>query len=38
MTKSELLQFAADQGIEGLTSAMLKADIITSIKEAMGWT
>jgi len=38
MTKSELLQYAADHGIGGLSSSMLKADIIAAIKGAMGWT
>lgn len=37
MTKAELLQFADDNGIEGLNDRMLKADIIAAIKEAMGW-
>ncbi|TQR33976.1 hypothetical protein C7Y45_18445 [Brevibacillus brevis] len=38
MTKSELLQFASDHGIEGVSSTMLKAEIITAIKGALGWT
>lgn len=38
MTKAELIQFAEDHSIFGLTSTMLKADLITSIKGAMGWT
>jgi len=38
MTKTELLLFASDHGVEGLTSTMLKADIIAAIKGAMGWT
>lgn len=38
MTKADLLQFAADHGIEGLSSSMLKADMIAAIKGAMGWT
>jgi hypothetical protein len=38
MTKAELLQLAAEHGIDGLSSSMLKADIISSIKGAMGWT
>ncbi|MED1642302.1 hypothetical protein P4U99_03590 [Brevibacillus agri] len=36
MTKTELLEFAA--GIEGVSSTMLKADIIAAIKGAKGWT
>ncbi|MEI7027151.1 Rho termination factor N-terminal domain-containing protein [Paenibacillus sp. y28] len=38
MTKAELLQYAADHGVNGLMSTMLKADIIAAIKGAMGWT
>lgn len=38
MTKAQLLQYAEDHGISGLSSSMLKADIIAAIKGAMGWT
>lgn len=38
MTKAELLQLAEDYGVSGLTSTMLKADIVSAIKGAMGWT
>lgn len=37
MTKSELLQYAEDNNIEGLSSMMLKANILEAIKGAMGW-
>lgn len=36
MTKNQLLAYAADRGIQGVSSAMLKADILTAIKEAGG--
>lgn len=32
MTKNQLLAYAADHGIEGVSSAMLKADILAAIK------
>lgn len=35
MTKAELLAYAAGQGITGLSSSMLKADILAKIKEVM---
>ena len=35
MTKAQLLEFAAENGIEGVSSSMLKADILAAIKEAM---
>lgn len=38
MTKAELVQFAEDNNIPGLSTSMLKADLITDIKGAMGWT
>ncbi|NOJ73890.1 hypothetical protein HMI46_25590 [Paenibacillus alvei] len=38
MKKPELLQYAADNNIQGVESTMLKADIITAIKGARGWT
>ncbi|MDO3680561.1 hypothetical protein [Paenibacillus ehimensis] len=38
MTKAELLKFAEDHGVTGVSSTMLKADIISTIKGAMGWT
>ena len=34
MTKAELLAYAAENGVEGVSSAMLKADIIAAIKAA----
>lgn len=34
MTKAELLTYAAERGIEGVNSSMLKADILAVIKEA----
>ncbi|HZK24524.1 MAG TPA: Rho termination factor N-terminal domain-containing protein [Oscillospiraceae bacterium] len=37
MTKTELMDFANEHGIEGLNARMLKADIIVAIKGAMGW-
>ena len=36
MTKAELLDFAQANGIEGVNSSMLKADILTAIKEALA--
>jgi hypothetical protein len=35
MTKAELLAFAKENGIEGVSSTMLKADIYAVIKEAV---
>lgn len=34
MTKSELLDYAEENGVEGVNSAMKKADIIEAIKNA----
>ena len=34
MTKAELLAYADENGIEGVNSSMLKADILAIIKEA----
>ena len=36
MTKAELLSFAAERGIDGVDSSMLKADIYAVIKEALS--
>ena len=36
MTKAELLAYAAENGIEGVSSSMLKADILAAIKAAEG--
>lgn len=35
MTKAELLAYAQANGIEGVSSSMLKADILAAIKEAV---
>ena len=35
MTKAELLAYAAECGISGVSSSMLKADILARIKEAI---
>lgn len=35
MTKPELLAYAEEHGIEGVSSSMLKADIYAVIKEAV---
>lgn len=35
MTKAELLAYAADRGIEGVSSSMLKADIRAAIEQAV---
>ena len=35
MTKAQLLEYAAENGIEGVSSSMLKADILSVIEEAM---
>ena len=34
MTKVELLAYAAEKGITGVSSSMLKADILAAIKAA----
>jgi hypothetical protein len=34
MTKAQLAQYAAENGIEGVSTAMLKADMIAAIKAA----
>ena len=34
MTKAQLLEYAEANGIEGVSSSMLKADILAAIKEA----
>lgn len=36
MTKAELLSYADEKGIEGVSSSMLKADILAAIKAALG--
>lgn len=35
MTKAQLLSYAEENGIEGVSSSMLKADILAAIKEAV---
>jgi hypothetical protein len=35
MTKAQLLEYAAANGITGVSSSMLKADILAAIKEAI---
>jgi hypothetical protein len=35
MTKAQLLEYAASNGISGVSSSMLKADILATIKEAI---
>lgn len=35
MTKAELLEYAQANGIGGVSSSMLKADILQTIKEAI---
>lgn len=35
MTKAQLIQYAADNGIEGVKSSMTKAEIIAIIEEAV---
>lgn len=35
MTKAQLLAYAEENGITGVNSAMLKADILAAIKEAV---
>ena len=34
MTKSELIEYAKQNGIEGVSSSMLKADILSVIENA----
>ena len=34
MTKAQLLAYAAERGIAGVSSSMLKADILAAIKAA----
>ena len=34
MTKAELLAYAAEKGVTGVSSSMLKADILAAIKAA----
>lgn len=34
MTKAQLLEYAAEKGIPGVSSSMLKADILAAIKAA----
>lgn len=36
MTKAQLLAFAEENGITGLSNSMLKADIIAAIEEALA--
>lgn len=36
MTKAQLLEYAAANGIEGVSSSMLKADILSVIKTAVS--
>lgn len=36
MTKAQLLEFAEENGISGLSSSMLKADLIAAIEEALS--
>ena len=36
MTKAQLLAFAEEHGITGLSNSMLKADIIAAIEEALA--
>lgn len=36
MTKAELLEYAQENGITGVNSSMLKADIYATIMEAMS--
>lgn len=35
MTKAQLLEYAQEHGIDGVSSSMLKADILAAIKEAV---
>ena len=36
MTKAQLLDYAAENGIDGVKGSMLKADILKTVKEAAG--
>ena len=36
MTKAQLAQYAADNGIGGVSTSMLKADMIAAIRAAEG--
>lgn len=36
MTKAQLLDYAEQNGIEGVSSSMLKADILAVIEEAVA--
>ena len=36
MTKAQLLDYAKENGIEGVSSSMLKADILAVIEEAVN--
>jgi len=36
MTKAELLTYAQENGIEGVSSSMLKADILAAIERAVN--
>lgn len=36
MTKAQLLAYAEENGVEGVSSSMLKADILSTIKNALG--
>lgn len=36
MTKAQLLEYAEQNGIEGVSSSMLKADILAVIEEAVA--
>lgn len=36
MTKAQLLAYAEENGIEGVSSSTLKADILATIKSALG--
>lgn len=35
MTKAQLLEYADEQGVDGLSGSMKKADIIEAIEEAL---
>lgn len=36
MTKAQLLQYAEDNGIDGVTGSMTKAEILAVIREAIA--
>lgn len=36
MTKAQLLAYAEENRVEGVSSSMLKADILATIKNALG--